>query len=131
MGQHQGVTPEHGEELDPVLEMTVAAEPGGHSCTGIEKAAVDHGDGRVQQIRIVGEWEHRAVPGEHEPGPLRAGSPDSPPEGGGGVMHTKTPRPSAPCERDRVPGSGSDQGVGEVDPAPYAVEVRPDLQGVE
>jgi hypothetical protein len=44
-------------------------------------------------------------------------------------MHTKAPRPTAPCEADRVPGFGPDQGIGEFDPTAHAVEIRPDSQG--
>jgi hypothetical protein len=48
MCQNEGVTLQIGEELDPVLEVTVTAESGGYSCAGLEEAAVDDGDGRVQ-----------------------------------------------------------------------------------
>jgi hypothetical protein len=47
------------------------------------------------------------------------------------VVHRERSRPSAARELDRVSGAGSDQGFGEVDPAPYSVEIRPDLQRFE
>ncbi len=66
MRQDQDVAWQIRVDLEPVLDVGVAAEPGGNPGPLVEKAAIHHGHPPVQHRRFFLERLHGAVPGKNK-----------------------------------------------------------------